>query len=251
MYRKTALSALAAVALAGGTAWFSGTATAAGEMRPVVWKSIPCATVSISEAVVAEQNFRTAELRLSGVITPCVPAANGERFDVGIYNKARSLPSLFSSVTARYPTLYDAAPAGGPAAPTLFRIYPRVLLGSVHSAAGVCIATDFGVRVACWRVDDPSDKSATDMTLTAIPVDDPLVNRWLPEQVPVSKPGSDDGPDEICGTCWRPIGPSPDPSPAPTASASPVIPPGAVPDPPAQSPNGGKPGHGINPPPQD
>jgi hypothetical protein len=196
MIRKSVRAVIIVVALV--LCWPAGAEAGLGETKPLVWNAIPCAQVSISDATLTETPMRAGgALRLHGELTPCRPASNKEWFALGIYSRWRAFGHPYEQAKVDYRTLYDPADVAAPPARTNF-VIPARFVTALYDQVGICVVTDFDVRLACFRVDDPDADARGDLTFSRIPTDDPLVARRLHDRVPT---GTSE-PNPVCGTCW-------------------------------------------------
>jgi hypothetical protein len=196
MIRKLTHAIVIAVALF--VAMPPSVAAGVGNTRPLVWNSIQCAQASVSDATLTEYRMRAGgEVRLTGEITPCRPASNKEWFAIGIYPRWRLPGNPHGEAKVDYRTLYDPADSAGPPARTSFVITPRFVT-AMYDAVGLCVVTDFDTRLACFRMEDPDQNGRGDLTVSRIPIDDPLVAHRLADRVP---DGVSEG-NPVCGTCW-------------------------------------------------
>ncbi|GAA4467438.1 hypothetical protein [Phytohabitans houttuyneae] len=171
--RRAFVRVVAALAAASVVVATAGPARAASDE----WKRIPCTSGAIDRAVASPDGLNlTMEWHLDCAASPDVP---GARFGHGLYPRKGEAVApgqwlQIYSLTA--PTLF-AATAKLPDAPEL----------------GICVVTDYDVRVGCVRVERyPSGYVAVE----PLPTSDPLVDR------PVRFVPFDQGGGGTCGGCW-------------------------------------------------
>ncbi|BCB90796.1 hypothetical protein [Phytohabitans suffuscus] len=170
--RRAAARTAAALAAALVVLALAGPA-AAGE----VWYRIPCASGGIDDAVVSGDGQR---LTLAWHLDCAArPEESPARFGHGLYPRKAEAVAPGQGMRIYSPT-----------APTLFS--DTAALPPVEDL-GICVVTDYEVRIACVRV---VRGAPGEVVLTALPTGDPLVDR------PVRYVPKESGGGGTCGGCW-------------------------------------------------
>lgn len=131
-------------------------------------------------------------LQLTGHLD-CAGSGSGFTFGVAhYYDGGSGQAEMFDSTLRRY----------GNEAPSAFSVGNEVDFGPRRF--GLCLVTDYDVRVACVRV--TVEKNMTLSVVTPLATDDPLVNRPV-TGVYLDLPGGPrprvpGGPVPSCGGCW-------------------------------------------------